>query len=122
MALRYLSVSQEVSAKFVENKGLSILFSISPRSEMELKLEVAACLKNISLSDFTLLKRRGLPIVTDLTRSENNTLAHNACGLIANLAEIPSKRKEMITDGILHQIRTSVKLYRGSERVSTSVE
>ncbi len=111
LALRYLSISQEASAKFVENKGLSILFSISQKSDMELKLEVAACLKNISLSDvkectyWNNMDFQMWRIWLDL----KTTLAHNACGIIANLAEIPSKRKEMITDDILHHIKFTLR-------------
>ena len=112
LALRYFSVSKIGAAQFIDCNGLPKLFNIALSSDLELQLEAAACLRNLSLPDKYKVRicREGIMVVlTELTRSQNDQIAHQACGVIANLAEKSEVQMEMIQDGVLHHIKFALR-------------
>ena len=112
LALRYISVSKIVAAQFIQCDGLPKLFLIAAMGNLEQKLEAAACLRNLSLADenkVRICREGGMAVLTDLTRSEDEQLAHQACGVLANLAEAPVIQQEMVHDGILHHLKFALR-------------
>ena len=112
LAMKYFSTSMKGREQFVEVGGLPNLLKLAKEGGLEVKREVAATLRNLSLSDnnkIEIRKEGGVDILVHLCRSKDEKLAHQACGVIANLAELPSNQRKMVEAGILHHLKFAMR-------------
>ena len=75
---------------------------------LELKREVAAALRNISLSDQgkeSIFNEGGIIILVGFFRSPDDKLLYQSCGVIANLSEAIVNQEAMVRGGILHHLK-----------------
>jgi len=75
---------------------------------LELKREVAAALRNISLSDQgkeSIFNEGGIIILVEFFRSPDDKLLYQSCGVIANLSEAIVNQEAMVRGGILHHLK-----------------
>eukprot|EP00957_Ditylum_brightwellii_P131298 10013638-Ditylum_brightwellii.AAC.1 len=90
LAVKYFCVSPRSRAQFVEYQGLPPILKLAKRESVELRREMAASLRNISISDQnkeSIIREGGLEILSELCRSPDDEISHQTCGIIANLAE-----------------------------------
>ncbi len=69
---------------------------------MEVRREVAAALRNVSLSvhsKVVMVRERVLPLLNDMMHSPDVEVCHQAAGVVANLAESPENQSLMVDDG-----------------------
>ena len=112
-AVKYLCVCERCRNMFVESGGLEPLMALASSSDdLETKREVSAALRNISLSDQNkeaIMIEGGLvDIISKLARDPDNEVSHQACGVIANVAERQGNKITMVQQGIIHHLQYSM--------------
>eukprot|EP00953_Heterococcus_sp_UTEX-ZZ885_P035587 18364-Heterococcus_DN1.PRE.6 len=108
-AVRQLSISARCRAQFLELKGLTSLLALGSKSEsIEVLREVAAALRNVSLSEHSkvdIVKEGGLTVLATMMHSADVETAHQSTGVIANLAEAVENQGTMVESGILQHLK-----------------
>ncbi|KAL3789162.1 hypothetical protein HJC23_012251 [Cyclotella cryptica] len=113
IALKSLSATcEECRTTFVTCHGLQELLALSTSDDLETKREVAAALRNISLSDNNKdsIMQIGLDVIADLCRNSDNEISHQACAIVANISEKKSNKVPMVERGIIHHLHTALLL------------
>ena len=75
---------------------------------LELKRDVAAALRNISLYDQgkeSIFNEGGIVILVEFSRSPDDKLLYQSCGVIANLSEAIVNQEVMVRGGILNHLK-----------------
>jgi Armadillo/beta-catenin-like repeat len=108
-AVRQLSISARCRAQFLELKGLTSLLALGSKSEsVEVLREVAAALRNVSLSEHSkvdIVREGGLTVLATMMHSADVETAHQSTGVIANLAEAVENQGTMVESGILQHLK-----------------
>ncbi len=108
LASKYITRSAAASAQFVEYEGLPRLLSITMDEDNELKREVVATLRNLSIIDYIkvlIVKVDGIEVLTNFCRASDDKLCQQSCGVIANLAEVKENQVFLMKCGILHHLK-----------------
>lgn len=107
LTVKYLSKCNNCRIKFVESHGLEPLLVLSSSTHLETKRELAAALRNISLSDTNKapVMREGFDFITTLCRDSDSEVSHQACGVIANISEKQDNKVILVGKGIIHHLQ-----------------
>jgi len=112
LAVKHLSVCENCRNVFVESHGLDPLLSLATGDDLDTKREVAATLRNISLSDQnkeSIMNETGMiDVLAKLARDPDDEISHQACGVIANIAEREKNKNFMVEQGIVHHLQFSM--------------
>lgn len=110
LSVKYLSKCEACRVKFVACNGLEHLLALSVSNDLETKRELAAALRNISLSDEnkTPIMDAGIDLIATLCRDPDGEVSHQACGIVANISEKQENKIHMIEKGIIHHLQAAI--------------
>ena len=112
LAVKLFSSSPRSRVQFVEAKGLTPLLRLATLESSELTREFGVALQNLSLSDDNkvhIFKDGGFMILLELCHSTDEVCCHQACGVIANLAEAASIQEDMVKENVLHYLKFALR-------------
>lgn len=109
-AIRQLSLTPRCRFQFVDMGGLDPLLNLADTSEsVEVQREAAAALRNLSLSETNKLAiaraPKGVNVLVKFALSLDVEVAHQAVGVLANLAEAMENQAPMIEAGLLQHLK-----------------
>ena len=84
------------------------MLQLAESDSVEVQREVAACLRNLSLSEPNKIAIRqggGLEVLVKFALSADVEISHQATGVIANLAEAIENQGPMVESGILQHLK-----------------
>lgn len=109
IAIRNLSKSHISRSQFVNFGGLPHLLKVARIENMELKREVAAALRHLTLCDdnksIIATTSDGLDVLLSLCHARDEKISHQACGAIANVAEDKKAQAIMMKSGYLQHLK-----------------
>ena len=112
LAIKHLCVCEICRNMFVEAQVLEALSSMAACDDVEIRREMAATLRNISLSDQnkeSIMEEDGMiDLLAKLARDPDDNVAFQACGTIANIAERSTNKIGMMDHGIIHHLQFSM--------------
>ena len=94
--------------KINEMGGVNPLLRLADSTNVEVQREVAACLRNLSLGEqvkVALVRAGCLKALIGFSHSGDVEVAHQACGVLANLAEVVENQSVMVEDGLLQHLK-----------------
>ena len=109
LAVKYLSKCHQCRIKFVKCHGLEPLLALSTVNHLETKRELAAALRNISLSNENKaeIMKSGIDFITTLCRDSDSEVSWQACGVVANISETQENKIFMVEKGIIHHLQAA---------------
>jgi hypothetical protein len=128
--VRQLSITARCRAQFLDMGGLQALLRLgSAANSVEVHREVAAALRNVSLSESTkiqICREGGLTVLIELMHSADIETAHQATGVVANLAEVVENQGDMLEAGVLQHMKfvmrsTSLDVQREAVRAISNL-
>ena len=108
LATRHLCESAKFRNQFTELNGIPVLLALGLSEDVEVKREVAATLRNISLSvhsKVVMVREQCLQLLNDMMHSADVEICHQATGVIANLAESTENQTLMVDNGVIQHLK-----------------
>ncbi len=109
LATRRLCESAKFRNQFVDLHGIPVLLTLGLNTEdVEMKREVAATLRNLSLSvhgKVVIIREKGLKLLAEYMQSPDVEICHQATGVVANLAEATENQALMVDEGIIQHLK-----------------
>ena len=88
--------------------GVTPLLALAESNNPEVQREIAACLRNLSLGEQikVALVRAGVSKALNwICHSGDVEVAHQSCGVLANLAEVVENQSVMVEEGLLQHLK-----------------
>lgn len=110
LAIKYLSRCDRCSVAFVQCNGLEPLLALSTSHDVDTKRELAATLRNLSLSDRNKvpIMKVGMDLIAALCRDADREVSHQACGIVANISEKEENKIQMVKTGVIHHLQAAI--------------
>jgi hypothetical protein len=108
LATRHLCESAKFRNQFTELNGIPVLLALGLSEDVEVKREVAATLRNISLSvhsKVVMVREHCLQLLNDFMHSPDVEICHQATGVVANLAESTENQALMVDNGVIQHLK-----------------
>lgn len=108
LATRHLCESAKFRNQFIELNGIPKLKPLGFSEDVEIKREVCAALRNLSLSvhgKVVMVREKVLPLLCECMQSPDVEVCHQSTGVIANLAEASENQGYMVEQGVLQHLK-----------------
>jgi hypothetical protein len=109
LSTRRLCESAKFRNQFVDLNGIPVLLALGLSTEdIEMKREIAATLRNVSLSvhgKVVIIREKGLRLLAEYLQSPDVEICHQSTGVIANLAEATENQALMVDEGIIQHLK-----------------
>jgi hypothetical protein len=112
IAIKLLCRCEMCRSMYAESLGHPPLLALASSGDLETKREVAAALRNISISDqqqISLMNEQGIvDTLAMLARDPDDIVSYQAHGVIANLSESHANQIYMVEQGMLQHLQFSL--------------
>ena len=112
VATKYLCTNETWRNIIADSNGLEALLLLASTQHLELKRELAATLRNMTLSNDNNKKMMAvkdrLKIIAKLCRDPDPIVSHQACGALANITENQECKISLVEQGIILHLQFAV--------------
>jgi HEAT repeat protein len=108
LATRHLCESAKFRNQFIELNGIPVLLPLGFSEDVEVKREVCAALRNLSLSvhgKVVMVREKVLTLLCDCMQSPDVEVCHQSTGVVANLAEASENQGFMVEHGAIQHLK-----------------
>eukprot|EP00981_Chlorochromonas_danica_P000358 scaffold90_cov163-Ochromonas_danica.AAC.13 len=108
LATRHLCESAKFRNQFTEMNGIPVLLPLGYSEDVEIKREVCAALRNLSLSvhgKVVMVREKALTLLCECMQSPDVEICHQSTGVIANLAEASENQGYMVEQGAIQHLK-----------------
>lgn len=112
LATRHLCESAKFRNQFVELNGIPVLLPLGFSEDIEVKREVCAALRNLSLSvhgKVVMIREKVLTLLCECMQSPDVEVCHQSTGVVANLAEASENQGYMVEQGAIQHLKYALR-------------